>query len=39
MNASYKVKECESLKEKKRLPGWSIEKMKEKPNAAAVQDD
>ena len=38
MNACYLVKGVKHFQEKKKIPGWSIEKMKEKPNAV-VQDD
>ena len=31
-------KRANSLKEKKHVPGWSIEEMKEKPNVAVVED-
>ena len=32
-------KRVKSLKEKQKIPRWSIEKMKEKTNAAVVEDD
>ena len=31
-------KAVKCLKEKKRVPGWSIQEMKEKPNNALVED-
>ena len=31
-------KGVKSLKEKKKVPGWSIEEMREKPNIAVVED-
>ena len=38
MNACRKAKRVNCLKEKKRVPGWSIEEMMEKPNIAVVKD-
>ena len=38
MNACHKVKRVKSFQEKKKVPGWSIEEMKEKPNIAVEED-
>ena len=38
MNPCHKVQGKKSPKEKKKVPGWSIEEMKEKPNIAVEED-